>query len=120
MRDKVAQERARQMRLGSTDTEKHLWRFLRRRHVAGARFRRQYPVGPFIADFVCLDAMLVVELDGGQHQTAIAYDAHRDRFLKAQGFRVLRFWNNEVLQQTDAVLQVIWEAVAAAKKPPPP
>jgi adenine-specific DNA-methyltransferase len=81
------------------------------------RFRRQVPIGPFIVDFACLRAMLVIELDGGQHQLAMAYDAERSRFLKRQGFRVLRFWNNDVLVQTQAVLEVIGQAQKEAPIP---
>ncbi|HMN46797.1 MAG TPA: endonuclease domain-containing protein [Povalibacter sp.] len=120
MRDKLAQERARVLRRDPTDAERHLWYFLRRHHIADVRFRRQFPIGPYIVDFVCLDARLVVELDGSQHQSSIAYDAQRSRFLKSQGYRVLRFWDNDVLQRTESVLQVIWEAVVVAAKRPPP
>jgi very-short-patch-repair endonuclease len=119
MRNRRAQERARSLRRNATDAERHLWYFLRRRHIEGVRFRRQFPVGSFIVDFICLEAGLIVELDGSQHQVSIAYDAYRDRFLKAKGFRVLRFWDNDVLQRTESVLQVIWEAVAESGTPPP-
>jgi very-short-patch-repair endonuclease len=72
----------------------------------GARFRRQVPIGRFIADFACLESSLIVELDGGQHLDNL-HDANRDRYLRGRGFRILRFWDNDVLQETDAVLEVI-------------
>ncbi|HEU4484396.1 MAG TPA: DUF559 domain-containing protein [Povalibacter sp.] len=117
MRNKLAQERARTLRRSPTDAERRLWHYLRRRHLHGARFRRQFSIGPFIVDFVSLDAMLVIELDGSQHQAAIAYDAHRSRFLKQRGFRILRFWDNEVLAKTEAVLEVIGRVLEEAPIP---
>ena len=117
MRNKLAQERARTLRRSPTDAERRLWHYLRRRHLHGARFRRQFCIGPFIVDFVSLDAMLVIELDGSQHQAAIAYDAHRSRFLKQRGFRILRFWDNEVLAKTEAVLEVIGRVLEEAPHP---
>ena len=98
-----------------TDAERLLWSRLRRRQVHGLRFRRQHPIGPFIADFACTQAGLVIELDGGQHVQAKDKDAARTRWLEQSGYRVLRFWNNDVLTQIDAVLQVI-----AAATPTPP
>jgi len=91
-------------------------KYLRQRQLSGFRFRRQVPIAGYIADFACIEAKLVVELDGGQHQAQHHYDTHRDEVIRCVGIRVLRFWNNDVLQQTDAVLQVI---VAALKQPPP-
>jgi very-short-patch-repair endonuclease len=117
MRNKLAQERARSLRLSLTDAERRLWHYLRRRHIHGMRFRRQVPVGPYIVDFVCLDARLAVELDGSQHQFAIAYDAQRDRFLRSRGYRVLRFWDNDVLARTQSVLEMIWRALEDAPIP---
>ena len=117
MRNKLAQERARSLRLSLTDAERRLWHYLRRRHIHGMRFRRQVPVGPYIVDFVCLDARLAVELDGSQHQLAIAYDAQRDRFLRSRGYRVLRFWDNDVLARTQSVLEMIWRALEDAPIP---
>jgi very-short-patch-repair endonuclease len=77
----------------------------------GLKFRRQHPVGPYIVDFVCLAAWLVVELDGGQHATATDYDQRRDEWLRRQGFTVRRFWNHEVLGQTDVVLEALRRTV---------
>ena len=77
------------------------------RQVCGFKFRRQVPIGPNVADFCCLDAKLIVELDGGQHQDQHIYDKTRDAWLKQHGFRVLRFWNNQVMNELDAVVEVI-------------
>lgn len=109
-------ERARELRKNMTDAERLLWSRLRRRQVYRLRFRRQHPIGPFIADFACTQAGLVIELDGGQHVQARDKDAARTRWLEQSGYRVLRFWNNDVLTQIDAVVQV----VAAATQAPPP
>jgi very-short-patch-repair endonuclease len=99
--------RARQLRNEATDAERHLWRYLRREHLAGYRFRRQHPLAGYIVDFVCLSVGVVVELDGGQHAEAVAYDAQRTRLIEARGYRVLRFWNDDVLLRTDEVLAAI-------------
>ena len=84
-----------------------MWRHLRQRQLDDRKFRRQVRIGPYIADFVCLDPLIVVEVDGGQHAEARAYDARRDDYMRAQGFRVLRFWNNEVLGNMDGVCEAI-------------
>ena len=89
MRNTVAQSRARKLRSQTTDTEQHLWRYLRRRQVGGYRFRRQAPVCGYIADFACLEARVIVELDGGQHLERSRYDVSRDRRLEAEGVSVL-------------------------------
>src|SRR5687768_10250229 len=101
MRDSFTTKRARELRSELTDAERHLWRFLRRENL-GCRFRRQHPIGPYIADFVSVDPRVVIEVDGGQHAEQSAYDKARDDFMRAQGFVVLRFWSTEVLLQTDA------------------
>jgi len=84
-----------------------LWRRLRRRQLLGRKFRRQQPLGRYIVDFVCLEARLVIEVDGSQHLEQQSYDGARRRWLERQGYRVLRFWNNEVLAETDAVVETI-------------
>ena len=89
-----------------------MWQFLRLRQLDGFRFRRQVPIGHYIADFACVEAKLVVELDGGQHQDS-EHDVRRDAELVRQGFRVLRFWNNQVLQETEAVLEQILRVLRA-------
>ena len=111
MRDPVAQRRSRVLRNQPTDAERHLWQHLRKRQLDGHRFRRQVPIAGYIADFACLEAKLVVELDGGQHQENVIYDERRDRNIEALGFRVLRFWDNQVFQETTAVLEMILRAL---------
>jgi very-short-patch-repair endonuclease len=102
-----------------TDAERKLWRGLRNLPLDGSHFRRQATIGPYFADFACHEKRLVIELDGGQHGTEIhaRQDAERDAFMKSRGYRVLRFWNNDVMQNIDGVLEVIAEALAV---PPPP
>lgn len=112
-----AHDRARVLRREMTDAERRVWRMLRMRQIAGRRFRRQVAIGHYIADFVCHDARLVVEIDGGQHDAASPEEIARSRFLEGEGYRVLRFWNNEVLGNPEGVLAVIAAALSAA--PPP-
>jgi very-short-patch-repair endonuclease len=102
-------ERARSLRKSMTDTERRLWAKLRNRRFAGFKFRRQVPLGPFIADFVCFDRRMILELDGGQHTQQQEYDAARTRWLEEHGFRVVRFWNHELWQDRDAVEELIWQ-----------
>ncbi|MGK7295012.1 MAG: endonuclease domain-containing protein [Candidatus Wenzhouxiangella sp. M2_3B_020] len=104
---KNLRQRARTLRNYMTDAEQRLWHRLRRKQICNARFRRQHPIGHYIVDFVCLDRKLIVEVDGGQHQGS-GYDEARDAWLRAQGFEVLRFWNHDVLQRTDEVVEAIW------------
>jgi len=94
-----------------TDAEKALWRVLRSRKVSGLKFRRQHPFGDYILDFVCLENKLIIEVDGGQHGELAKEDEIRTQNLLTAGFRVLRFWNNEVLQEIEAVKERIWRAV---------
>ncbi len=95
-----------------TDAEQALWKLLRRKQLDGHRFRKQAPVGKYIVDFCCLDARLIIEVDGGQHSESAA-DSARDGWLKSQHFRVLRFWNNEVLENPEGVMQVVLKALEA-------
>lgn len=90
-----------------TDAEKLLWRHLRNRELGGYKFRRQRPIGTYIVDFVCLEKKIVIEVDGGQHAGQVELDAERSDYLKEKGYRVMRFWNNEVLKETESVLTVI-------------
>jgi very-short-patch-repair endonuclease len=101
--------RARQLRRNPTDAERLLWRKLRFWQVDGLKFRRQQPLGQYIVDFVCLEKRLVVEVDGGQHAEDANYDNNRDAWLREQEFIVLRFWNNDVLKNTDDVVTAIVE-----------
>jgi len=103
--------KARQLRKNPTEAERVLWRHLRLRQFERCKFRRQQSIGQYIVDFVCFENRLVIELDGGQHCEQVAYDAERSAWLRAQRFRVLRFWNHEVLQDIEAVKKVIQEAV---------
>jgi very-short-patch-repair endonuclease len=105
------QVQARQLRKNPTEAERVLWRHLRLRQLEGWKFRRQQPIGRYIVDFVCFENRLAIELDGGQHSEQVTYDAERSAWLRGQGFRVLRFWNHEVLQDIEAVKSVIQEAV---------
>jgi very-short-patch-repair endonuclease len=102
-----ARTRSRTLRRHGSDAEALLWRHLRGRQLADAKFRRQHPIGPYFADFCCVEARLVIELDGGQHAVQVAGDARRTRYLAAEGFRVLRFWNDDVLLRTNDVLETI-------------
>jgi very-short-patch-repair endonuclease len=103
--------RAISLRKNQTHAEALLWYRLRDRRLGGHKFRRQLPIGPFIADFVCMSARLIVEVDGGQHAERRDYDEVRRRYLMERGFRVIRFWNNDVLQRADAVLESVLAAV---------
>ncbi|MBS0510316.1 MAG: endonuclease domain-containing protein [Proteobacteria bacterium] len=100
----------RRLRNNMTDAEAALWRRLRGRQLGGNKFRRQHPFLDYVLDFVCVERGLVVEVDGGQHLDS-PDDRRRDERLLAAGFRVLRFWNHEVLIETDAVLRAIWSAL---------
>jgi len=104
--------RARRLRRDLTDAEKRLWSRLRRAQINGLSFRRQEPIGRYVVDFVCYAKRLVIEVDGGQHDLQAGRDAARTDWLRAQGFRMLRFWNNEVLENTDGVLEVIRAALS--------
>src|ERR1700745_1499859 len=99
--------RARKLRRASTDAELHLWRHLRHKNLATYKFRRQYPIAGYIVDFVCMRAMLVVEVDGSQHLDAQRDDDARTREIEARGYRVLRFWNDDVWLRTEDVIDVI-------------
>ena len=101
-----AVDRARDLRRNSTEAEKLFWRKLRE-NFPNTKFRRQSPVGPYIADFLSHRHKLIIEVDGGQHVEQTAADAARTRFLESEGFTVIRFWNNEVLENCDGVLQAI-------------
>lgn len=101
---------ARELRHRSTDAERRLWSRLRAKRLDGWKFKRQHPIGPYIADFVCHAARLVVEVDGGQHSDS-EHDLNRDAWLRSRGYAVLRFWNNDVLQRTDTVETAINDAL---------
>jgi len=100
----MADRRVRRLRSQPTDAESALWRQLRAKQAAGLRFRRQFPIGPYIVDFVCLNRRLAIELDGGQHARQETEDQRRTAWLESQGFAVIRFWNNDVLANPDGVI----------------
>jgi very-short-patch-repair endonuclease len=108
---------ARQLRRNQTEAEKALWMALRHRQLNQLKFRRQVPIGRYIVDFICFENRLVIELDGGQHADAEKYDEERTKWLKSQGFVVVRFWNNDVMSNMEGVLMRIVELTA---KPPHP
>jgi very-short-patch-repair endonuclease len=99
------------MRREPTDAERKLWHALRDRRLDGLKFRRQVPIGNYIVDFICIEAKLIVEADGGQHAEN-TYDGERDDWLKAQGFTVLRFWNSEILNNIEGVMETIADAAS--------
>ncbi|AGG90262.1 endonuclease domain-containing protein [Rhodanobacter denitrificans] len=113
-------DRARGLRQAMTDAEQKLWFHLRNRKLNGHKFRCQHEIDHYIVDFVCSEAMLIVELDGGQHAEQVGYDERRTRYLQAKGYRVLRFWNNEALMNIEGVLGVILEVVASPAPYPSP
>jgi very-short-patch-repair endonuclease len=100
---------ARQLRSTPTDAEIRLWSRLRRKQLDGFRFRRQHPIGPYIVDFFCPEAKLIVEVDGGQHNVDEEKDERRTRWLEERGYRVIRFWNNDALSNTDAAVLAVLE-----------
>jgi very-short-patch-repair endonuclease len=101
------QRNARRLRREQTDAERLLWRHLRGRRMRNAKFRRQHPIGPYFADFCSIERRLVIELDGSQHADLSAEDEDRTSFLKSRDYRVLRFWNDQVLADVDEVLNAI-------------
>ena len=98
---------SRNLRKGQTDAENLLWRHLRRKQLEGLRFRRQQPIGKYIVDFVCLEKRLILEIDGSQHAIDQDNDKQRDNWLLTEGYRILRFWNNDVLTNIEGVMETI-------------
>ena len=111
-------EYSRRLRREMTDAERKLWQHLRGRQLDGLKFRRQHPVPPYIADFCCVERKLIVELDGSQHNEH--KDAARTRFLESLSWKVIRFWDNEALLQTEAVVEAIWNALGNRTLTPTP
>jgi very-short-patch-repair endonuclease len=109
---------ARDLRKNLTDAEKQLWGKLRLRQIEGLKFRRQFSIGRYIVDFACPERKLVVEVDGGQHAEQESYDSERTRWLESQGYRVMRFWNNEVLTNLESVMESIYNAINSEGEPP--
>jgi very-short-patch-repair endonuclease len=103
--------RARRLRSEMTDAERRLWSRLRGQQIRGARFRRQVLIGPYIVDFACLSHRLIIEVDGGQHAQNVSQDEVRTSWLASRGYRVVRYWDNDVLKNTDEVLESIWTSL---------
>ncbi len=116
---KASPKTARRLRRNQTDVERMLWFRLRDRRLGGWKFRRQFPIDRFVVDFFCADAHLIVELDGGQHAAQAAADAQRTKILEAMGYLVLRYWNNDVMQNIDGVVEDITTALERHRSEPP-
>ena len=119
-RNLVLVKPARRLRWELTDVERKLWYHLRGRRFEGVKFRRQYPIGRYIVDFICVEQKLIIELDGGQHALNVAYDQARDAWLAEQGYHMLRFWNNEVIENMEGVLISIKTALGNPHPRPHP
>lgn len=111
--------RARTLRKESSEAEQMLWKYLRSRRMKGFKFRRQVMIEPYIVDFACFEARLIIEADGGQHAEQVEYDALRTTRLESMGYRVMRFWNNQILSELPAVLDQIEEALFETPHPNP-
>jgi very-short-patch-repair endonuclease len=113
-RDTEQRDFARHLRNNSTDAERRLWLLLRSQQLTGFKFRRQAAIENYIVDFVCFSKKLIIELDGGQHnETSLKeYDEARTQWLESRGFRILRFWNHDVCQNEDGIVEVIWRALS--------
>jgi len=110
---------ARNLRKSSTDAERYLWRYLRRDQLEGFKFRRQQPIGRYIVDFVNFKRRIVIEVDGGQHAIERGRDRKRDKWLREEGFEVLRFWDNDVLKNIEGVLEIIRAKLLLSPHPNP-
>jgi very-short-patch-repair endonuclease len=117
--DRQPTARSRELRNNPTDAERKLWGALSKRQLSGIRFNRQVPIRPYICDFVARSAKLIVEVDGGQHAINAAADRARTRFLESHGYRVIRFWNNDVLANIDGVVETIARALRDRPSPGP-
>ena len=112
-------DQAKHLRTHQTEAERRLWYHLRAHRFLGLKFKRQQPIGHYIVDFICREHWLIAEVDGGQHAVQTEYDHQRDTYLRDQGYRVLRFWNHEVMHQLDGVLERIRLAVLSRSPSPP-
>ncbi len=102
-------EKARNLRKNMTKQERRLWQFLRKKNINNLKFRRQYPIGKYIVDFICNEKKLIIEIDGGQHNEAqnISYDQERTEYLESKGYTIIRFWNNDIDNNIEGVYQEI-------------
>ena len=107
--------RARSLRRNSTDAEVLVWQHLRSRRLLGCKFRRQVPIGKYIVDFLCEDPPIIIELDGGQHMEQERYDQTRTNWLQANGFLVLRFWNNDIAENLEGVLESLFSTIEKSR-----
>ena len=110
---------ARKLRTNQTDAERLLWSRLRDTSIPGYKFRRQFPIKPYFADFCCVQSRLVIELDGGQHARNEEKDQKRTQYLEKRGYRVIRFWDNDVLLKTDTVVEAIYNELQLPSLVPP-
>jgi very-short-patch-repair endonuclease len=123
MRSSGFRYRIKELRTQQTEAEQKLWTLLRSRRFSGFKFRRQQPIDRYIADFCCLEAKLVIEVDGGHHAEQMEDDERRTQYLEENGFKVLRFWNNEVMKETHSVLEMIHASLLSPSpglRPPSP
>ena len=111
---------AKTLRKNLTDAERWLWQHLRNRGLSGYKFRRQHPIGPFVVDFACIEKGVVIELDGSQHAESLESDSRRTEYLRGKGYKVLRFWDNVVLREGEAVLNFILSSLEESSPSPPP
>ena len=115
----MSTSKARELRKNLTEAEQALWKHLRMRQVFGHKYHRQQPIGRYIVDFVSFERRVIIELASGQHSQQMVYDSKRTTWLEAKGYRVLRFWNNQVMEDIEAVKVVISTALVAGEYPPP-
>lgn len=120
MTEQSIMNNAKSLRTHQTEAEQRLWYHLWAHRFMKLKFKRQKPMGSYIVDFICEERMLIVEVDGGQHTEQLVYDQRRDAWLRGQGYTVLRFWNNEVMQQLDGVLEKIRLVCFSEPSPPTP
>ena len=117
MIEKISLDHAKALRTHQTDAENRLWYQLRAHRFMGLKFKRQKPVGRYIVDFMCAKQKLIIEIDGGQHTEELEYDQQRDAWLRSQGYTVLRFWNNDVMQHLEGVLEQIRNTLSPTPSP---
>ena len=112
-------KQAKHLRKNQTDAERLLWNRLRNRQLCNCKFRRQHEIGSYIVDFICLESKLIIELDGSGHILKKEHDANRTNYLESLGYKIIRFWNNEVLQELDNVLNAIYQEIVGNPSPQP-
>ncbi len=103
-----------------TDPEKKIWQSIRKRQIPGNKFRKQVPIGPYIAYFVCFEKKIIIEIDGGQHKTRVGYDKKQTEWFQSQGFQVIQFWNNDVLKNIGGVTERLYACLGGSPDHPHP